>query len=554
MSTDIVTWGRRPEELLHRRRLDGLTGRLELDVPQDGVGLLFRGGALLETLSPGRHILREKGSEGGWFRRAPQPDASGPSEVVYVWTGALDVECLWGGDQAGPEAVYAADQTPCRVMADLVIRVEDPQRFAREALTTEREAFAQVNLAQMIERRFRAVISQAAATEPLIGVASFESLRARMEHTLTDERPEFWRNMGLRLERVTQLQVLSPAATEVLQGEADLRWQARGLEQREARNRLDRREQQLRDLAEIMERKDESEKLSMLRDLDKQDLASEQELAAAAREMREENEDHAIARDHFKNRIELLNENELEVLHRKHVRQQEKEGLAHDLELDQARSEWDLRKQAQEGEAQSQLKRLQTDDDAYEGLKGLDILEKTKRVAREDEQAREAHRVSMIKDLAQQGIATLIAGVDDVQRAQMLGKMAEEQAMQGLSEEQILARVAAGSPDVARIFQEKFKAQGSDRMEAMYREMRGDQEQFRQELLSMFQVSVAAQRDSATGVAQGRPGGAGGAASGPFTGSSAAASTAALLCRKCNQENGPNMNFCGNCGEKLRGH
>lgn len=145
----------------------------------------------------------------------------------------------------------------------------------------------------------------------------------------------------------------------------------------------------------------------------------------------------------------------------------------------------------------------------------LRLAEETARHQRElaTADAARAHELRRLEVMAGLGIDALIASSGSEQ-AQLLTELATTRAMQGWTPEQILAQAAAHSPEVAKAFQEKFKAAGQEgaggsRIEEMYRQMLAQQaaagqtlsdaqERSAQRMQAMFDKAM----DTALGTAQ----------------------------------------------------
>lgn len=145
----------------------------------------------------------------------------------------------------------------------------------------------------------------------------------------------------------------------------------------------------------------------------------------------------------------------------------------------------------------------------------LRLVEESARHQRElaTAEAARAHELRRLEVMAGLGIDALIASSGSEQ-AQLLKELGATRAMQGWTPEQILAQAAAHSPDVAKAFQEKFRAagqggEGGSRIDDMYHQLLAQQaaasrtlseaqERSAQRMQEMFDKAM----DTALGTAQ----------------------------------------------------
>ncbi len=280
----------------------------------------------------------------------------------------------------------------------------------------------------------------------------------------------------------------------------------------------------------------------LLRDKERQELLDIWKAEAA---------DHDRARAHVAAKLDVERKYELDLARLKgdntlKGEQQEFEiQLARkkaDFELDLARQKWaeelkiesDKRQQALErARLQGELEALQREQERGDAMLGLEILGKMKelrrldeaeklRIGREDmfarqkveweqqvqvfeleERRRASEREFELKRLTQlsaMSIEGLIAA-SPKEQAELLADLKKTETLKGMTEEQILAAAAEKSPEVARAFQEKFRAiaqgKASEREREMYEHFLGEKDKASAEMLRQMREMARDQRELA---------------------------------------------------------
>jgi hypothetical protein len=137
--------------------------------------------------------------------------------------------------------------------------------------------------------------------------------------------------------------------------------------------------------------------------------------------------------------------------------------------------------------AQRQIERL--DDEERRRISRVDELERLKvrqqleiekmEIAARERQAERSHELQRIESLGKLGAEALIA-VSGAEQARIIVELKRTEALKGMTEEQILAAAAEKSPEIARAFQEKFRAMAenkvSEREKDLYERLLGDRE------------------------------------------------------------------------------
>jgi len=146
-------------------------------------------------------------------------------------------------------------------------------------------------------------------------------------------------------------------------------------------------------------------------------------------------------------------------------------------------------------------------------IKRLDEEER-RRIAREDELARQRaalemevrrwelrlreksmdqqHELARMEYLAQLGVEALIT-LSGPEQARLLADLKKTEALKGMSEDQILALAAKDSPEVARAFQERYRAiaegRASEREREMYERLLAEKDATRREMRDTLRES-----------------------------------------------------------------
>jgi hypothetical protein len=204
---------------------------------------------------------------------------------------------------------------------------------------------------------------------------------------------------------------------------------------------------------------------------------SEQELQLERDRMRIQQEKDAVEAQRKRLQMELGNDQ------RKMERQQDADDA--ELALSLLKRMKEIRRE--DDAAQRQLERL--DDEERRRISRVDELERLKvhqqlELEKMEIQAREraadrAYEIQRIEALGKLGAEALIA-VSGAEQAQIIVDLKRTEALKGMTEEQILAAAAEKSPEIARAFQEKFRAMAdnkvSEREKELYERLLGDRD------------------------------------------------------------------------------
>jgi hypothetical protein len=200
----------------------------------------------------------------------------------------------------------------------------------------------------------------------------------------------------------------------------------------------------------------------------------------------------------------------------------------------------------------------------------MDLQRQRAQMDIELQKMRELHEqeIKRLQTLGQLGSDALIAAAGPEQ-ARLLAELKLTEALKGMTEEQILARAAEKSPEVAQAFVEKFRAmaaaQQPKQFQELYERMLAEQKAMAQSsaeshdrnaerMQTMFVKAMETQRDTATAFARGgnQPPmiitSGGGLPSVVMPGTAGAVSGQVVICQKCHTPAPVGTKHCTNCG------
>lgn len=378
---------------------------------------------------------------------------------------------------------------------------------------------------------------------------------------------------------------------------------------------------------------------SFMREIDKQRVIEENELEELQREFAERKEDHTLARAHLLAKAELEREYELKMaeltqqrdLSREQLefeQEQARMRLEGELAIEEKRQAFELRRQREEAAfrreqaatdrqerldealTDAEIEDLERQQDEKDLEMGLRALREMKATRREDEEARmrmqwdddrrrleaelaaeerrlkmelkqrredHAHELNRLEAMAQMSTEALIAA-SGAEQGRLLVELQKTESLKGMSEEQILALAAENSPEVAKAFQEKFRAMPAEFQQQLQAQMKEtyeariadkdaaaerqerQQEEIAQKLQEMFNKALEEQRKTAEALAQGKgesdsptvifgPGGEPAVMGAGATTTKSEGGERVAVCRNCGEESPVGTRYCQNCGE-----
>jgi len=185
----------------------------------------------------------------------------------------------------------------------------------------------------------------------------------------------------------------------------------------------------------------------------------------------------------------------------------------------------------------------------------LELMRNMKEARREDadadtdrvlrtERERAAIEAERLRALSDASVEALIATSGDEQ-GRILADLKRTETLASLSQDQILAMAAERSAEVAKAFEERFRALGAERTTELYERLLRDRDAGTEALRDTQKDAVAAMRE--VGVA-----GAGSAASADSGGGSRkAGAKKVLICSRCHTEVPVGQKHCSNCGTEM---
>jgi len=385
---------------------------------------------------------------------------------------------------------------------------------------------------------------------------------------------------------------------------------------------------------------------TFMREMDKDDLLAAKEKEELLRTWREDAEDHDLARAHLINELKLKHDFELKKAELKLRYDHDKDRQEYEIDLENKKLDFEIQRrrkiteeeiylerqkiQIANDRARAQLeldkleierKRLasqaERDDDEADAMLGMKILQTMKeikrldeeehlRILREDEikreeaklkielqrfemdqRARESERSHELKKMEM--IATFsteqLISISPTEQGKILAELKRTETLKGMTEEQILAMAAEKSPEVARAFQERFRAiadgKASEREKEMYERLVGEQkamldllqgetEKRVRDVKDANQISQDTSRHAMDRLAETAQSFAKGGSSQPviITGLSGGGSTNVVnpnnlnngnsipttkICINCGVTLSKDAKFCNSCGHKFEG-
>jgi len=242
---------------------------------------------------------------------------------------------------------------------------------------------------------------------------------------------------------------------------------------------------------------------------------------------------------HELDRQKLLREEEIEELKRQFAwRREGWEALKrHYLSLLDAMFEMELEKLRRKREREEDLADLEI------ARKGFEILSehKARKMQLELERMEKMSRLS---------VEALIA-VSGPEQARLLAELKRTEILRGMSEEQILALAAEKSPEVARAFQEKFRALSAEEQGRFYERLLEARRASDEKTTELLREALAGIVEA---LGQGREKGPAVVVTGQGTptvisGSGVPTGGEVQICRRCHAKSPVGTKYCPNCGE-----
>lgn len=348
--------------------------------------------------------------------------------------------------------------------------------------------------------------------------------------------------------------------------------------------------------------KSEDELEAFLQEMNKGKLIRDEEIYELKRTYAENREDHDRARQFLQSRMDLektidlervrltgrgdLETEEIEIeLKKKRVvyeaqiaEERAKLATVREERIKNEMAELDLKKSSAKTDAE--IRAIEREEDRLDGEMGLALLEKTQAIKAKKEreemllelekeerllkleiQKKDAEHKRKMEEVEKFSNASaealiMMSQTDPNKAAELLADLKKTDTLKGMTEDQILAMAAGGSPELAKAFAEKFKAQSSniEEVKDLYKKMFDEQKEsskgFSGQLQEMFNKALETQRDVSVTASQ-RPDivipGMGGYGLGGMGGIGGEM----LSCPNCRNRVMAGLRFCGYCGFEL---
>lgn len=178
-----------------------------------------------------------------------------------------------------------------------------------------------------------------------------------------------------------------------------------------------------------------------------------------------------------------------------HKREREKQ-IEWDDDRQRTEHAWAMQKDRQQAEWEREWQKIQVD---------LEWKQKQLDADLQRERDKMEFELSRLERLAQLGPEALIS-ISGPEQARVLADLKKTEALKGMSDEQILAMAAKDSPDVARAFQEKYRAMADGRLgeqeRQMYERLLADRQAKDEEIRRMQDEAIKQARQDADKRAQ----------------------------------------------------
>lgn len=606
-------WVREPGDVAARFEMSHIKSYVTsgVDIEEGTEGVLFQHGEIIGTLPPGNHVVEDM------LARLKALIVDSPCSVIIVDRAELDLSFRLSELRTADDQLVDAE-------FQLVAWIDDAIRFCINHVRSQTRATVE-DLRERIAQQVAVAVRQIVAEFSLSELGDNGKVATQIEAALQHELPRSFERLGLQFRQLAFISFEGETFEEIRNQRADLARDAAMLEIAKSQNLLNRSDRELynADFRDNLEKEAERDraKFEVKHELESgvQELQRQSKHESTLREaernleltsLRQEHSQQLRQQQHrgqveqVQQRQELLGkqlslandlnqakaeakeklqresiqashrfqEAKLQQSAREHSQRLGQKGDEFDQRLEQRSREQDLQWQQEQREAELAMSMLQQTQQARQARSKFDADLETNRKRNEHElriaDAAAAHQLElerMEKLSTLTGEALIAAAPAD--RAQLLSRLREVEALKGLSEEQILARAAENSPEIARAFAEKFKASAhagtQDVMQRMYERMLEIQQQSNLQASATHHESMHALQALMETALQTRGGQPSTAAHGPTTAapqsrvrtetrySSTTVGGDAAACNACGNAITLGCRFCSHCGAQV---
>lgn len=515
-------WARREGDFAARIEVKDLPGVLskKLEVEPGTQALIYANGVPQEILPPGMYTMDSIGKTiSNWLTGVPKT-----ATVLLVDVAPTEL-IIQNANR------FTSDPLPISLAIRLVVEVADAGKFLLTALRG-RERYSFDDLRNYIEPEVLTITDNYLTHHTLEQLVENPKTRRELELAVEEGLRSTFDQYGIKLRSLRtaelDLQVYDKIkgvkgnySLIVEEGEADLSGKQRvldlqkrvdlqGLSEETAKVEIEERKidiyQRMRQVVQtdkMNEIKSEADFNKFLDGIDLQKLLSEKERQDLLRGWKEEAEDHDRARAFLLAKADVEEQYQLNVLDLKSRTDLEVQELNFQQQLE--RMKFDRLQEVQELEWQAKLKRSREqqaidkeifEQETFEAEEGIRLLSKLKRekmtLAHEDEEhaleirlkeareniemeikrlsAEHQREIERLEKLATLGTEALIAA-SPAEQGKILQDLKRTEFLKDMSEDQILAMAAEKSPELGKVFEEKFRAIAEGKTDQREREL-----------------------------------------------------------------------------------
>lgn len=521
----------RPAEFA--RRVDGselksggLLNRLrqkeQISIEEGTRAALLEDGELVGEIGPGKHKLDSLGEKIKEFR-------SGKNRTVILVADGNTVITLPIND------VRTATDYPVDVTIELVVRIDDPERFFTN-LVADRDAVTTETFDQLLGDAVRNELETILSTHEHEELYGNRELRAEIQQTVQEQCEAIFTRNGLQLVDIRSFEY-QDGQEEVRQEQKEVQIRAEKEDIQDRQAELDRRQRE-RDTDDTVH----SEKERVRRETTKQ--AADHEIQSQTIEQEQERDDMQRRHEHKAERESVEHEE-----HKKTTKKEsevERRELEHEQDVDEIEDLMDLKAKKD----QQKLDKKQREQDLE--------MEKERQAAEVEKERLQARDSVDLETLA---------SMEDVDEA--VAELAEIEKAEDLTPAQLEALGAQDSDELAKARQEANKAEKERQRVEDQKEFRDEMKDVMSESMDQLQETTesamdnmgetgrAAAEDTSDNVIVSDTGGSSDngdttiVQGGSDGGGGSSGETKVVVCPNCSKDVPHDNDFCTNCGTDI---